>query len=175
MIRVLLLAFVSSIAGCASNENAKSIAPSTAPASARSKITSFQGEYRFLSNFYPSMVVFEGITYPTAEHAYQSAKTTDLTERRRIASLPTPADAKRAGRALKYRSDWETVKFEVMAVCVRDKFARNPELRAKLLATGNLYLEEGNTWGDTIWGTVNGQGENRLGKILMQVRAELRP
>jgi hypothetical protein len=57
---------------------------------------------------------------------------------------------------------------------VRDKFNRNPDLRAKLLATADAYLEEGNTWGDQIWGVYNGQGTNWLGKILMQVRTELR-
>src|SRR6202042_1717213 len=59
--------------------------------------------YRFLSNFYPATVVYEGLTYPDSEHAYQSAKTLDMNERRRIAALPTPAEAKRAGEALTYR------------------------------------------------------------------------
>ena len=53
------------------------------------------------------------------------------------------------------------------------KFTQNPDLKEKLLATGDESLEEGNTWGDTIWGTVDGVGENRLGKILMRVRDEL--
>lgn len=54
------------------------------------------------------------------------------------------------------------------------KFTQNEDLKEKLLATGNDILEEGNTWGDRVWGTVNGVGENRLGKILMRVREELR-
>jgi ribA/ribD-fused uncharacterized protein len=150
--------------------------PSTAPApaTAPAKVAQFQGEYRFLSNFWPATVEFEGITYPTAEHAYQAAKTLDPNERRRIAALPTPADAKREGRKLKLREDWETAKFEVMEQVVRYKFTHRPELRDKLLATGDALLEEGNDWGDQVWGTVNGVGENRLGKILMKVRAELR-
>ena len=115
------------------------------------------------------------MTYPSVEHAYQSAKTLDKSERKRIAALPTPADAKRAGRALKLRDDWEQVKFDVMETCVRSKFTTHGDLRAKLLATGDAELIEGNDWGDTIWGQVNGVGENRLGKILMKVRAELRP
>jgi ribA/ribD-fused uncharacterized protein len=138
------------------------------------KIDSFQGQYRFLSNFYPAEVHFEGITYPTVEHAYQSAKTLDMNDRRRIAALPTPEEAKRAGRALKYRPDWDQAKFVVMEQCVRDKFTRHPDLRAKLLATGDAYLEEGNTWNDQIWGVYQGKGENRLGKTLMQVRDDLR-
>ena len=144
--------------------------PTTAPA----KIAEFQGDYRFLSNFYPATVEFEGITYPTVEHAYQSAKTLDLNDRKRIAALPTPSDAKREGRKLKLREDWERVKFDVMERCVRYKFTHDAELRAKLLATGDAILEEGNNWGDQVWGVVNGVGENRLGKILMKVREELR-
>ena len=165
--------------GCASSDvltAAPSSNPTTAPApaTAPSKIAEFQGEYRFLSNFWPSTVEFEGMTYPTAEHAYQAAKTLDAAERRRIAALPTPAEAKRAGRALPPRADWEQVKFDVMLQCVRDKFSRDPDLRRRLLDTGEAYLEEGNTWGDTVWGVSNGVGENRLGKILMRVRDELR-
>jgi ribA/ribD-fused uncharacterized protein len=138
------------------------------------KIARFSGDYRFLSNFYPATVVFEGLTYPDVEHAYQSAKTLDISERRIIAALPTPAEAKHAGEALKYRDDWLQIKYQVMLTCVRDKFTRHPDLRAKLLATGDAYLEEGNTWHDQIWGVYDGHGTNWLGIILMQVRAELR-
>jgi N-glycosidase YbiA len=148
--------------------------PSTQPTTSQSKITAFQGEYRFLSNFYPATVEFEGITYPTVEHAYQSAKTLDMAERKRIAALATPSDAKREGRKLKLRDDWETAKFDVMERCVRYKFTHDASLREKLLATGDAILEEGNDWGDQVWGLVDGVGENRLGKILMKVRAELR-
>ena len=54
------------------------------------------------------------------------------------------------------------------------KFAQNPYLAYGLLATGNEELIEGNTWGDKIWGQVNGEGQNLLGKILMEVREEIR-
>src|SRR4051812_15736717 len=175
--RMTLLLILLLVVGCKDQTHpamAQATAPASAPTTRRSKIAEFQGEYRFLSNFYPATVVFEGITYPTAEHAYQSAKTTDMVQRRRIAALATPADAKREGRALQQRPDWERVKFDVMERCVRDKFTRNPELRGKLLATDDAYLEEGNTWNDRIWGVYQGQGENRLGKILMKVREDLR-
>src|SRR5206468_8045539 len=116
------------LAGCAAQHEtaAPQRSPATRPTAAvlattRPKISEFQGEYRFLSNFYPAVVVFEGITYPHVEGAYQSAKTTDMNERRRIAAIVDPAEAKRAGRALKYRPDWEQVKFEVMEQCVRYK------------------------------------------------------
>ena len=149
----------------------------TRPATSQSspdKIAEFQGEYRFLSNFWPAEVVYEGITYPTAEHAYQAAKTLDIEQRKKISALPTPAEAKTAGRALKLRDDWETAKFTVMEDVVRYKFTHHAELRAKLLATGDLLLEEGNTWGDRVWGVYQGQGENRLGKILMKIRQDFR-
>jgi ribA/ribD-fused uncharacterized protein len=151
--------------------------PATRPATTQStfsKIAEFQGEYRFLSNFWPAAVLYEGIAYPTVEHAYQSAKSLDMNERRRIAALKTPAEAKAEGRKLKLRDDWETAKFVVMEDCVRYKFTHHDELRKKLLATGDATLEEGNTWGDQVWGVYQGQGENRLGKILMKIRAELR-
>jgi len=144
--------------------------PTTLP----SEIDRFAGDYHFLSNFYPATVVFEGLTYPDVEHAYQSAKTLDMNQRRRIAALPTPAEAKHAGEALQYRPDWPQIKYQVMLTCVRYKFTHHPDLAAKLLATGNAYLEEGNTWHDQIWGVYQGKGTNWLGLILMQVRAELR-
>lgn len=143
-------------------------------AAAPARIDSFQGEYRFLSNFWPATVVYEGITYHTVEHAYQSAKTLDMSERRRIAALATPSAAKTAGRALAQRADWEAVKLRVMEDCVRYKFTHDAELRAKLLATGDAELIEGNTWNDTFWGVCEGKGENHLGMILMKVRGELR-
>jgi ribA/ribD-fused uncharacterized protein len=151
-----------------------STSPATTQAVAAAKIGEFQGAYRFLSNFWPAEVTYEGITYPTAEHAYQAAKTLDATERRRIAALPTPAEAKAEGRKLKLREDWETAKFVVMEDVVRLKFTSHADLREKLLATGDALLEEGNTWGDRVWGVYQGQGENCLGKILMKVRKELR-
>jgi ribA/ribD-fused uncharacterized protein len=182
MFRVLLVVAALWIGGCSA---AKSAAPAggsapTAPAKvgpaqvAPAKIAEFQGPYRFLSNFWPAEIEFEGITYPTVEHAYQSAKTMDMTERRRIAGLATPSEAKAAGHALVVRPDWEAVKFDVMEKCVRAKFTRHTDLGAQLVATGEALLEEGNTWGDRIWGVYEGQGENRLGKILMKVRSELR-
>jgi hypothetical protein len=160
------------LAGC--QHHASPVAPPAGATLHRARINSFQGEYRFLSNFYPATVEYQGIMYPTAEHAYQSAKTLDMNERRRIAQIPFPAQAKLAGRALPLRPDWGTVKFQVMTECVRDKFMRNPLLAEQLLATGDAYLEEGNTWGDQIWGVYQGKGENHLGLILMQVRDELR-
>jgi len=150
-------------------------APPASPATTTSnKIGEFQGPYRFLSNFWPATVEFEGIEYPSVEHAYQAAKTRDVNSRRRIAAMLEPEEAKRAGRALVLRSDWEQIKLAVMEQCVRYKFTRHPDLKIALLDTGDAYLEEGNTWGDRIWGVYQGYGENHLGKILMKIRDELR-
>jgi len=149
----------------------------SAPATTQTaKITEFQHEYRFLSNFWPVEIVYEGSTYPTAEHAYQAAKTLEANERKRIAALKTPAEAKHAGEALTQRADWADVKFTVMEDVVRYKFTHHDDLRAKLLATGDAELEEGNTWNDRIWGISppgSGNGENHLGQILMKIRHEL--
>jgi len=157
----MLLLALAFLTGCAANNPAP-------------RIDSFQGRYRFLSNFYPAQVEFQGLTYPDVEHAYQSAKTLNMAERRRIAALPTPAEAKREGESFPPRSDWLKIKYHVMLECVQYKFFHHPELAAQLLATGDAYLEEGNTWNDRIWGVYQGKGTNWLGKILMTVRQELR-
>lgn len=166
--RWLAIAALISNASCSQPDSQSSTEPNPAP------ISSFIGVYRFLSNFWPAIVEHEGLTYPSVEHAYQAAKSLDTNERQRIAAIVEPGDAKRAGRALPLRSDWENVKLRVMEDCVRYKFTHHPELREKLLATGDAELIEGNTWGDRFWGVCDGQGENHLGKILMRVRAELR-
>ncbi len=135
----------------------------------------FRGQYFFLSNFYSSPVHYEGIGYPTAEHAYQAAKSLDDRQRARIAALATAKEAKQAGKAVTLRPDWDWVKLQVMETIVRDKFTRSPALARQLLATGQLTLVEDNWWGDTYWGVCKGVGQNHLGKILMRVRDELHP
>jgi len=142
-------------------------------------IAQFRGEYRFLSNFYPAPVRLSGREYPTLEHAFQAAKTLDTEERLAILGCSTPSDAKRMGQTVSLRPGWEDIKAHVMTVLVRYKFGHNRELAEALLATGKTILAEGNTWGDEFWGATQGldgnlHGENKLGKILMQIRFELR-
>ena len=140
------------------------------------KISQFVGENLFLSNFYLEKLVWEGILWPSSEHAYQAAKTLDPQSRINIANLATPGQAKRAGRTLTLRPDWESVKLEVMYSIVHAKFKQNPHLLEKLLATGDAYLEEGNYHDDRIWGVCppdSGNGRNLLGKVLMAVRMDL--
>lgn len=136
-------------------------------------INQFQGHYRFLSNFWPAEVVFEGHTYPSVEHAYVAAKTLSHTERFTFMDPAIrPGDVKRMGRKLHLREDWEEVKLGIMEDLVRQKFSKSP-LKEMLLMTGDQELIEGNTWGDTFWGVCRGKGQNHLGKILMKVRGEL--
>lgn len=132
-------------------------------------INRFDGDYAFLSNFYEFPVMFDGILYPTNEHAFQAAKTLDFEERKAIAALPTPGKAKRAGRRVSLREDWENVKDSIMKEICLVKFS-NKELRDKLVQTKPHELIEGNTWNDRYWGVCNGTGENHLGKILMEIR-----
>lgn len=132
-------------------------------------ISEFRGEYRFLSNFYPHEVRLDGERYPSNEHAYQAAKTNIEAEREAIRNTPTPGEAKRLGRKGTLRSDWERVKVDVMANLILQKFQAN-NMRKLLLNTGDAILIEGNTWGDQVWGTCNGYGENKLGRILMATR-----
>ena len=139
-------------------------------------IDKFDGtKYRFLSNFYMAEIEYEGIKYPSSEHAYQAAKSTDLEVRKRIATCcKTPNESKKAGRIVRLRANWDLLKRGIMLDIVRIKFKTHADLRQKLLETGDEELVEGNTWGDVFFGVCNGVGENHLGKILMQVREELR-
>ena len=137
------------------------------------KIDSFSGEYDFLSNFFECDVKYRGRTYCSSEAAYQAAKCKNPKDRL-IFLDATPSMAKRYGRRVEIRPDWDEVKYGVMREIVYLKFWQWPDLREKLLATGEAELIEGNTWNDTYWGVCNGVGENNLGKILMDVRREFR-
>lgn len=136
-------------------------------------ILGFFGPYRFLSNFHFVNVEYDGMVYRTTEHAYQAAKTLDSEARQRIQRMTAPRDARAAGQLVKYRDDWEQIKSSVMYDLSCQKYANDP-LRSMLLATEDAFLEETNTWGDVYWGVCNGKGQNMLGKILMNIRAELR-
>ena len=141
-------------------------------------ITSFRDEYRFLSNFFPSPVLVAGIEFSTVEHAYQAAKSKNREDWERIASLPTPGEAKKQGQVLTVRPDWDEVKPIFMYKLVQQKF-KILDLRERLLLTGDAPLVEGNHWHDTYWGMCTcekheGSGANRLGRILMLVRDQIK-
>ena len=165
------------------------------------KINSFRKEFYYLSNFYEIPVTYNGLTYQNNEAAFQAQKTLDEKERMSFTRM-NPSEAKHAGRRITLRKDWEAVKVGIMHDIVEAKFRQNPSLAAKLIGTGNVYLEEGkamlflrkstagNTWGDRTWGSqcpvdigfeptgvkrrpVDGKGANNLGRILMDIRQTL--
>lgn len=153
-------------------------------------IDSFTDEHGFLSNFSPSPIEWRGKQWPTVEHAYQAAKNYDpksqnpLSEAavEEIRTADTPKLAKRRGRKVRMVKEWDTpqggredqpLKREVMRELLAIKF-QDPDLGAKLLATGDVELVEGNWWGDKVWGVCEGEGENWLGLELMALRTKLR-
>ena len=135
-------------------------------------ISEFRKKYFFLSNFYQREIMYEGVPYTCTESAYQAQKTLDKEERLRISKYD-PETAKQEGRKLTLRDDWDNVKLKVMYEICMIKFTTYPDLKRRLLETGNEELVEGNDWGDTYWGVCDGKGENHLGKILMRIRSEL--
>lgn len=135
------------------------------------EVKGFFGKYKFLSNFHICPVYFEGDCYPSTENAYMAAKTLDLEARKQFLNID-PKDAKALGRKITLRPDWEEVKYDVMAMVIFDKFYRNLDIRQQLIETGDRAMTEANHWGDTQWGTdPDGNGENNLGKILMNIRS----
>lgn len=135
-------------------------------------ISSFRGEYSFLSNMYTCDILYGNIQYHSAENAFQGSKCIDQDTKVYI-SLLTPSRSKQEGKKVILRDDWERVKDTVMAEIVLEKFIQNPDLLEKLINTGDRELVEGNTWKDFYWGRCNGVGQNKLGRILMQVRKQL--
>ena len=138
------------------------------------KITSFSGSFRFLSNFYPCKVVYEGIEYPSSEHAYVAAKTDNQLQKLAISEIPSASDVKRFGRQIKLKDNWDNIKISIMKNIVEAKFDQNPDLMKLLQETRNYELIEGNNWSDKFWGqSPIGNGRNELGKILMSVRDDI--
>jgi len=140
------------------------------------------GVHSFLSNFYESEFILPWIPQlsdcgglaKTAEHAYQSMKASKKHDALLVLDAATPGLAKKCGRAVTLRPDWEEIKIPVMRATLNLKFAAGTPLATRLLETEDQYLQEGNTWGDTFWGVCDGHGQNWLGFLLMARRAELR-
>jgi hypothetical protein len=141
-------------------------------------IDRFRGEWEVLSNFAFVPVTRNGATYRTSEHAFQAAKAISPADAERVAAAPTPTEAKRLGRHVQARPDWEQIKVNVMRECLRSKFS-DPAARAKLLSTGQRLLRESNTWHDNYWGDcacprcAGTPGQNLLGRLLMELRDQL--
>lgn len=133
------------------------------------QIDSFQGSYRWLSNFWPVKVKYLGVEYLSVEAAYQAAKSDDPEVRFQFCFL-NPYQAKALGKKVTLRADWNDIKLSVMTGLLIQKF-KDPTLAKALADTGDAKLIEGNTWGDTYWGVCRGVGQNHLGKALMNIRA----
>ena len=138
-------------------------------------IKEFQKEYRWLSNFEPVQILLNGISFPSVEAAYMSAKSDDP-EWKAFCTDPanSPGKIKRKIKEITLSGHWDTQKVVVMRECIAQKFKKEP-FRTKLLQTGSAYIQEGNRWGDKFWGVClkTNSGKNILGKLIMQLREEL--
>lgn len=137
---------------------------------------SSRGEHGYMSNFAPYNIVIDGKKYKTTEHYFQSKKFEGTNWETKVRNANGPMEAARLGRDRSgpLRRDWESVKDNVMRLCVEAKFRQHESIRKELLATGDAKLIE-HTENDSYWGDGgNGSGKNMLGKILMEVRTKLR-
>ena len=144
-------------------------------------ILDFRRPYTFLSNFSRAVVSADGVNCQSVEHAYQMQKTLDPAWREIIRLKQSPLWARQASRtkAFPIREDWDEIRVGVMRSLLEQKFTCHPKLAAKLLASGDTLIAEGNTWDDCRWGVCQDadgvwRGENLLGVLLMEVRAKLR-
>jgi ribA/ribD-fused uncharacterized protein len=148
----------------------------------------FTGTRRFLSNFYEAPVTLLGMTWPSAEHAYQASKSLDMSYRLQVQAAPTPGKAKQMGRGAKLRDGWDVTRVPVMLSVLMAKFSQDDDLLGKLIGTGDEPLREGNYWHDNFWGdcycmmpgesgpgrpSCIKEGKNVLGQLLMVTRSAL--
>lgn len=135
--------------------------------------------YGAFSNLYKRAIEFEGETFATSEHAYQAGKARKPAVRQWLMAAPTPALLAMAAHGLyvwDINSDWSKVKFDRMRRVLMAKFTQHEDLKQLLLSTGTARLVESATVNNAVnrlWGEVNGVGKNKLGELLMEVRAEL--
>lgn len=130
----------------------------------------FRKEYTYLSNMYYSPIKINGLYFSCAEAAFQSFKTIDLEIRKKFQFISGP-EAKRLGRKVPLRPDWNNIRIEVMDAVVRAKFRQHPELVRKLIVLEEPIVED-NNWNDTFWGKCKGKGYNHLGIILSKIRSD---
>ena len=137
---------------------------------------STQDEYGEFSNFAAFPFILDGKRWRTSEHYFQALKFDDVAHRENIRKANSPMIAARLGRSrkVKIRRDWESARIDVMRRAVRAKFKAHRELRELLLSTGNEeHIEDAPK--DDFWGCgPSGKGQSWLGRILMEVRKELR-
>ena len=140
------------------------------------KFYSVNDEYGIFSNFAMYPVILDGKTWPTSEHYFQAQKFEDIGIREKIRKTKNPGEAARLGRnrKLKLKRNWESIKVNVMRKAVDAKFTQHEHLKKELLETGDKTLIE-HTPNDQYWADGgDGSGKNMLGKILMELRSELR-
>lgn len=163
-------------------------------------ILEFKDEYRWLSNFHDYIIVLGGRMFASAEHAFNATKTLDPEEQKLVERARSPFEAKKIGRTVTLRPNWdEVVRYQMMRLVVEAKFPEGDgALTKKLLETGKRLLVEGNDWGDRTWGatwepltTTHHEtkwavrtfddkpseylvGDNWLGRLLMERRDALR-
>lgn len=135
-------------------------------------IKGFQGEHRWLSNFWKCNIVFKNTMFKSSENAYQASKATTKEMFDKFIDI-SPAEAKKLGKIISIIADFKSFKLDIMYEIVSYKFNNNEDLKIKLIETKECYIEETNVWGDTFWGVYNGKGSNNLGKIIMKVRSEI--
>lgn len=140
----------------------------------KATLQKFDGSYSCFSNFYLREVKYKDKIYKTKEHAFQCQKATNCRDFEYVFNAPTPLKAKRRSRAINLRDNWNHVKVSIMKEIVLEFFKQHNDLRDILMSTDDAELIEGNDWGDVFWGVCNEEGENHLGKILMEVRDMLR-
>jgi len=129
-------------------------------------------KYGFLSNFYPCTIYVDKKPFSSVEHAYQAYKTLDESARELIRKSKTPQEAKKLGRCVQIRPDWVDVRVPLMCSFLTQKF-ENPFLQHMLIETGDAQLVHNNSWNDKFWGVCRGEGENWLGRLLMEIRSDL--
>jgi ribA/ribD-fused uncharacterized protein len=138
-------------------------------------IKEFQNEYRWLSNFWPVEINYKGKIYKSIEHSFLAQKNLSEAWQDFCVNESDPKKVKKLSMEICLRDDWESVKVDIMKELIRIKF-QDRILMGKLLATSDEFIQEGNDWGDTFWGVdlETGEGKNILGKIIMDVRSDLK-
>ncbi len=134
----------------------------------------FKDDYEFLSNFYKRKLVYKCVEYHTVEHAYQSEKSTDPTWKLRCRQNIHPGIIKKESKKIDLIPNWNSLRINIMYECLTAKF-EDPELRQKLIDTGDILLVEGNWHYDNFWGYClhRENGKNMLGTLLMRIRDEI--
>jgi len=133
-------------------------------------ISSFRGDFAFLSNLYmKAPFKYGALEWPSAEHAYQAAKCKSINDMLQVQKIKTAMEARKFGVRLEARSDWEQVKDKVMFDILWYKFYPGSTLLEDLKTTDPYTLVNG-AEEDNYWGTVEGLGLNKLGKTLMFIR-----